>query len=100
MFLGTRPQIRAVGQVSVVKVAGHEIHPSDNIKNLGVILDSDLTFSKHVDLICKASCYHIRALRHMKHLLIRKHLKKLRALLLVLNWTIATVYCMESLLVI
>ena len=54
MFLGTRPQIRAVGQVSVVKVAGHEIHLSDDIKNLGVISDSDLTFSKHADSICKA----------------------------------------------
>ena len=42
------------------------MHPSDSLKNLGVILDSDLTFSKHVDSICKASCYHIRALRHVK----------------------------------
>ena len=66
MFLGTRPQVRAVDQVSVVGVAGHGIHPSDNITNLGVILDSDLTFSKHIDSICKASCYHIRALRHVK----------------------------------
>ena len=66
MFLGIMPQIRAVGQVSVVKFAGHENHPSDDIKNLGIILDSDLNFSKHVDLICKASCYHIRALRHVK----------------------------------
>ena len=66
MFLGTRPQVRAIGQVPVVKVAGHEIHPSDTIKNLGVVLDSELTFSKHIDMICKASCYHIRALRHIK----------------------------------
>jgi len=66
MFLGTRPQVRAVYQVSNVRIASHEIHPSDNIKNLGVILDSDLTFSKHVDSICKTSCYHIRALRHVK----------------------------------
>ena len=53
MFLGTRPQVRAVDQASVVGVAGHEIHPSDSLKNLGVILDSDLSFSKHVDSICQ-----------------------------------------------
>ena len=83
MFLGTRPQIRAVGQVSVVKVAGHEIHPSDDIKNLGVILDSDLTFSKHVDLICKASCYHIRALRHVKQSIDSQTLKTIACAIVV-----------------
>ena len=37
------------------------------IKNLGDVLDSDVDIvDVHIDMICKASCYHIRALRHIK----------------------------------
>ena len=40
--------------------------PSDGIKSLGVRLDKNLNFNKHVDEICKSVHYHSRALRHIR----------------------------------
>ena len=36
---------------------------------LGVTLESNLTFNKHVSFICKALYYHIRALWHIRNAL-------------------------------
>ena len=49
-----------VGQVSV---ADASINTTDSIKNLGVFLDSGLTFNKHVGKVCQSSYFHIMALR-------------------------------------
>ena len=42
---------------------------SDNIKLLGVTIDSSLALNKHVSLICQSCQYHIRALRHIRPIL-------------------------------
>ena len=52
--------------VPFVQVAGCQIKPADDIKSLGVTLDCHLSFDKHVDLVCKSTSYHIRALRHIR----------------------------------
>ena len=36
------------------------------MKSVGVTNDSYLTFDKHVYIICQASYFHIRALRHVR----------------------------------
>ena len=36
------------------------------MKSLRVTIDSGLTFSEHVNYICKTSAYHIRSLRHIR----------------------------------
>ena len=45
---------------------GSPIKLQTSIKNLGVYLDSRLSFDKQVSEICKASYFHIRALRHIR----------------------------------
>ena len=39
------------------------------IKNLGVILDSNLSFDQHIDATCRSAQFHIRAFRHIRGLL-------------------------------
>ena len=42
------------------------IKPSTVVKSLGVTLDGGLTFDQHIANVCKASYFHIRALRHVR----------------------------------
>ena len=39
---------------------------SKTVKSLGVTLDEIMSFNSHVDNICKAAHFHIRALRHIR----------------------------------
>ena len=50
----------------MVSVAGSPIKLQTSIKNLGVYLDSKLSFDKQVSETCKACYFHIRALRHIR----------------------------------
>ena len=53
-------------QLSSVDVAGSAVPLADSVKLLGVTLDRHLTFTKHVQNICRSCNYHIRALRHIR----------------------------------
>ena len=50
-------------------MAGANLKPMAELKSLGVILDSRLTFDAHVSAVSKACNYHLWALRHIRHLL-------------------------------
>jgi len=50
-------------------VAGDNLHPTDELKSLGGILDSSLTFAAHASAMRKACNNLIWALRHKHHLL-------------------------------
>ena len=52
--------------MKTITVAGSPIKLQSSIKSLGVYLDSHMSFDKHVSEICKASYFHIRALRHIR----------------------------------
>ena len=47
----------------------HFVPFKSTIKNLGVIIDSNLSFDQHIDATCKSAHFHIRALRHIRGLL-------------------------------
>ena len=53
-------------------VAGSVMPVSNEVKIVGVLLDSKLTFNSHVNSICSASRYHIQALRHIRSVLDQK----------------------------
>ena len=40
--------------------------PSDSVRNLGVIFDSNLDFKRHISSICRSSFYQIRQLRQIR----------------------------------
>ena len=52
--------------IGTVSVAGSPIKLQTSIKNLGVFLDSKMSFDKQVSETCKACYFHIRALRHIR----------------------------------
>ena len=55
--------------LSTVNVAGAITSITDSVKLLGITIDKHLTFNTHVLNVCKASYYHIRALKHIRSFL-------------------------------
>ena len=47
----------------------NNISPSVEVKNLGVIFDSDNSFDNHVAKVCRACYYHLRDLRRIRKFL-------------------------------
>ena len=52
-----------------VPLLQNNISPSVEVKNLGVIFDSDNSFDNHFAKICQACCYHLRDLRQIRKFL-------------------------------
>ncbi len=53
------------------------VRPCEHVRNLGVILDSDLTFQKHISNISKTAFCHLRNLSKVRCFLSRSHSEKL-----------------------
>ena len=62
----SKPLQTLAESVESISVASSPIKLQISIKNLGVYLDSRLSFDKQVSETCKASYFHIRALRHIR----------------------------------
>ena len=57
---------RSEGILQTIDLGDVQIQPSNSVKSLGVTIDSTLSFDAHVDNVCKAAYFHIRALRHVR----------------------------------
>ena len=55
-----------VEDLASVAVSDVRLEPSTSVKSLGVVLDGKLTFDQHIASVCRASYFHIRALRHVR----------------------------------
>jgi len=55
-----------VEDLASVAVSDVRLEPSTTVKSLGVVLDGKLTFDQHIASVCRASYFHIRALRHVR----------------------------------
>lgn len=64
-------QISASGITSVM-VAGATVNLSNKIVSLGLTIDKSLTFSSHVQFVVRSSMYHVRAIKHIRHLISEK----------------------------
>ena len=69
MFFGTSAQPKLTLSVNVVTVAGSSLPIAIEMKSLGVVLVSRLSFDFHVTAVCRAYNYHIWALFHNRQLL-------------------------------
>ena len=66
IIIGTKEQRHKPFNHFPVKLLDNDICPSDSVRNLGVVFDSDFSFHKHVSNICKSCFYHIRDLRRIR----------------------------------
>ena len=64
--IGTKRQRHKLSNHFPVKLLDNDICPSDSVRNLGVVFDSNFSFHKHVSNICKSCFYHIRDLRRIR----------------------------------
>ena len=58
IIIGTKQQRHKLSNHFPVKLLDNDISPSDSVRNLGVIFDSDFSFHKHISNICK-SCFYL-----------------------------------------
>jgi hypothetical protein len=65
LLIGT-PQQRVKVISSSVAFHNNILSPSPQVRNLGVIFDSDLSFSSHISNICRTSFHQIRQLRQVR----------------------------------
>ena len=62
----SKPLAALTESIGTISVAGSPIKLQSSIKNLGVYLDSTMSFDKQMSETCKACYFHIRALRHIR----------------------------------
>src|SRR6188508_1697010 len=53
------------------------LDPSSHARNLGVVLESDLSLDRHISNVCRFSYHHIRQLRQVRSSLDRNSRSKL-----------------------
>ena len=66
IVFGSHRRSQSAAVMTSVNVARVLVKPSDNITLLGATLDNKLTLTVHVSAICKATFFHIQALRHIR----------------------------------
>jgi len=67
--IGTSGKQRVEDHIGTIDTGTVDIKTSDSVKSLGVVTDITLSFNQHVNNICKATHFHIKALRHIRKLL-------------------------------
>ena len=66
IVIGTGARNRHEGAIDAVTLGDAPIAVSSTVKSLGITLDGTISFDRHVDNVCKAAHFHIRALRHIR----------------------------------
>ena len=62
--------------------------PTDKARNLGVVMDSDLSFNSHIKTVTKSAYYHLKNISRIKRLMFWKNLSMLISSV---DWTTAMV---------
>jgi len=66
-IVGSGAQLRKIDETKSFKVAEVTLPTVNQLKSLGVIVDSQLTFKARVNAVAKACNYHIWSFRHIRH---------------------------------
>ena len=65
LLIGT-PQQRSKVLSTSIMFQDAELKPTSEARNLGIIFDSNLAFTKQISTVCHSSFYHIRQLRQIR----------------------------------
>ena len=66
VLFSTSQRAKRLSAISAIGAAGFTVALSNKMKLLGVTLDGNLYFNRQVKKVCRASLFHIRALRHIR----------------------------------
>ena len=68
LLLGTPVQLNMFKSFSSLLFDNSSMEPATAARNLGVVFDSNLSYTKHIDAVCRSSHYHIRDIRRIRKL--------------------------------
>ena len=66
LLIGNRPQLSKANNTVLSLPNNITIQPVSSARNLGIIFDSELSFSQHISSLSKSCFYHIRNLRRIR----------------------------------
>ena len=66
ILFGTQQRLRTLPNLDGIRIADSSICLSDSITTLGLTVDRNLTFNRHVANVVKSMHYHTRALRYIR----------------------------------
>lgn len=76
ILIGTPHQIKS-SSITSITFSGTNIPLSSTVTNLGVKIDSQLTFEAHINYLCKTSFYHLRNISKLRPILTFSDAEKL-----------------------
>ena len=65
-MIGTQARLRHESAICEIKLDNALVELAHSTISLGVTIDNTLTLNEHVNNVCKAAHYHVRALRHVR----------------------------------
>ena len=69
ILFGSKKQRKRLNACFPIDILGNALHPTESVRNLGVWFDSDFSFSKHVQNVCKDCFIQLRDFRNIRQFL-------------------------------
>ena len=69
ILFGSKKQRERLSACFPIDILGNPLHPTESVRNLGVWFDSDFSFSKHVQKVCKGCFCQLRDFRSIRQFL-------------------------------
>ena len=66
---GSKKQRERLNACFPINILGNPLHPTDSVRNLGVWFNSDFSFSKHIQNVCKGCFSQLRDFRNIREFL-------------------------------
>ena len=69
ILLGSKKQRERLNACFLIDILGNPLHPIESVRNLGVWFNSNFSFSKHVQNVCKGCFSQLRDFRNIRQFL-------------------------------
>ena len=69
ILFGSKKQWERLNVCFPIDILGNPLHPTESVRNLGVWFDSDFSFSKHAQNVCKSCFFQLRDFRNIRQFL-------------------------------
>ena len=69
ILFGSNKQRERLNACFPIDILGNSLHPTESVRNLGVWFDSDFSFSKHIQNVCKGCFSQLRDFKNIRQFL-------------------------------